>query len=396
MKRVAIQFARFGPYHLARIDAAATALGITDWKVHGLETAGTDATYDWEEETGEQSWMRHTVFPNEEWESIPPGRARKAMTDALDALKPDAICISGWGSPDARACLDWCKRNNAKAIVMSETREVDGDRNWWKEKLKGMIVRRFDGGLVGARSHRDYLVKLGLPAERIQLGYNVVNNEFFSKASDQFRQEDENLALRPYFLASNRFIERKNLSRLIEAFAKASDKPNSKAPDWDLCLLGDGLLAPRLKTQCEELGLMVSERAPWEDSQENTSASVVFFPGFRQIEELPRFYANAGCFVHPALEEPWGLVINEAMACGLPILSSHNVGAAEELVEDGVNGWNFNPASIPEITRCLSRITLLNGGERSKMNAASSELLEIHCPTHAFGDGVKQALDPQD
>ena len=397
MPTIAIQFARFGPYHLARIESAAKALAETNWDVIGMETAGTDATYAWKEETGQQSWKRHTVFPNEEWESIPPARAREGMRDALDDLKPDAVCISGWGSPDARACLDWCRKNGAKAIVMSETREADGKRVWWKEWIKSRLIRRFDAALVGGASQRDYLIKLGLPADRIQVGYNVVNNHFFSEAAQQYRDADAQLTIRPYFLASNRFIERKNLSRLIEAYARylnpKSKIQNPKSPPWNLCLLGDGVLKAKLIEHCRELGLEVKECAPWEDSDsskiQSPKSKIVYFPGFRQIEELPRFYAHAGCFVHPALEEPWGLVINEAMACGLPIISSYNVGAAEELIDDGANGFRFDPKNSADIVEKMSAICSSPSNETGQ---ASWRILNERYPTKKFGQGLAASL----
>ena len=389
MKLVAIQFARFGPYHLARIESAVKALVETNWDVIGLETAGTDATYAWKEETGQQSWKRHTVFPNEEWESIPPTRTRIGMTNALDSLKPDAVCISGWGSTDARACLDWCKRNNAQAIMMSETREADSQRRWWKEWFKRRLVKQCDAALVGGKSHRDYLIKLGLPKDRIQTGYDVVNNHFFSEAAHQFREADAELTIRPYFLASNRFIERKNLDRLIQAYAKAlAESPDTSK--WDLCLLGDGPLMASLIDCCDQLGLPVSENAPWEETQ--SEKPCVFFPGFRQIEELPRFYAHAGCFVHPALEEPWGLVLNEAMACGLPILSSDNVGAAEELVDGVINGWTFDPIFTAEISSHLVAVSNLGHSELAKMSKSSSAILEERYPSSAFGHSLAVLL----
>ena len=435
MPRLLVHFARFGPYHLARLDAAAAVLGQSGWEVLGLETGGSDVTYAWREESkADRSWQRHTVFPGEAAERIPASRLVDGIAAALDRLKPDAVAIAGWGSPDARVCLAWCRKHGVKAIVMSETREADGRRVWWKEFLKSRIIRRFDAALVGGKSHRDYLVKLGLPAERIRFGYNVVDNAYFAAESAKYRcfgvsggglsqgsgneepstkhqaQDSKSQApgtknqeQTPYFLASNRFIDRKNLARLIDAYAsylqqstinnQQSTIVNQSAP-WPLCLLGDGELKASLIAQCQELGLQVAECAPWESDRITESPNhriTVHFPGFRQIDELPRFYAHAGCFVHPALEEPWGLVINEAMACGLPILSGNNVGAAEELVDEGVNGWTFDAENVDEIARLMGRISAFNF-QLSAFGAASARILEERCPTAAFGQGLAELL----
>jgi glycosyltransferase involved in cell wall biosynthesis len=440
-------------------------MGMLGWEVVGLETAGDDDTYAWDESSARDDGPRVvTVFKARKYDDLGKQEMRRGLGRLLEELKPDAIAIAGWSLTDSSSCLDWCKSNGSLAIVMSETREADGHRVGWKEFLKSRVIRRFDAALVGGKTHRDYLVKLGMPAARIAFGYNVVDNTYFKAESRKWKAESAKRQEGPrriteeevesdrraelegqssgnsfqlsefqlsafpprYFLASNRFIERKNLARLIEAYAEylkrgqesgargqRNPEPGIKNQEhrpWDLCLLGDGELKASLVAQCHALGLTVIESAPWEtaptpDSRpaisvlrppssdlRPPSSGSVFFPGFRQIEELPRFYAHAGCFVHPALEEPWGLVLNEAMACSLPVLSGNNVGAAEELIDQGVNGWTFDAESSAEMAECLQRIAGLNDGDRTAMGAASARILEERCPTEAFGRGLAELL----
>jgi glycosyltransferase involved in cell wall biosynthesis len=495
--RFLIHFARFGPYHHARLRAAQDVLSQLGWEVIGLETAGNDATYAWDETKGAADGPKViTVFPGRVYEEITAAEYQQTLLPLLDSLKPAAMAIAGWGSTDARLCLDWCRKHDARRIVMSETRAADGRRVWWKELVKRQLVSRFQAGLVGAKSHRDYLATLGIKPERIALGYNVVDNAFFERKTEDFKTEDRRRKIRsqedddkapdislstshcslitahsPFFLASNRFIERKNLVRLLEAYAEyvksfqfsvfsfQSEEANGQAAEsssqapssspsptppltpspphplspspWHLCLLGDGELKGVLLTKCAALGLQVNECAPWESSTstiDNHQSSIinlsavalakedqnkdislhdtplsqsrparrssptVWMPGFRQIDELPRFYAHAGCFVHPAMEEPWGLVINEAMASGLPVLSSSNVGAAEELVDDGVNGWTFDPSGVDAMTGALTRIATLPPEQLAAFGTASRRILEERCPTRAFGEGLAKLV----
>jgi glycosyltransferase involved in cell wall biosynthesis len=119
---------------------------------------------------------------------------------------------------------------------------------------------------------------------------------------------------------------------------------------------------------------------------------LVVFAGFRQLEELPEIYHGAGAFIHPALEEPWGLVINEAMASGLPILSSRNVGAAEELVSEADNGFLFDPKDAYQIARYMGLISRLPLEERLAMGEKSREIVEAKAPKRAFGLGLKKLL----
>ena len=431
---LAVQFARFGPYHFTRLGSAVEALGQCGWSVRGLQTASSDATYGWNQ--GDQADLV-TVFPGRVYEEISATEIRLGVFETLDRLRPDAIAIAGWGFADARECLDWCLRNKAHAILMSETRAADGRRVWWKEWLKSRIVRRFNSALVGGRSHADYLVRLGMSRERIATGYDVVDNRYFASKAEEIRNAkceirnsasvDENVdagnpptancqlptGFAPYFLASNRFVERKNLARLIDAYAGyvksiqhsvvsiqgRGDSGGISTSVWPLVLLGDGPLRADLIARCKTHGLAIAECAPWQqlptaNCQPSTISGTptVFFPGFRQIEELPQFYVRAGCFVHPALEEPWGLVLNEASASGLPILAGDNVGAAEELVEDGVNGWKFDAQSVDSISETLKKMATLSQDERDHMGKESFRILQECAPTKAFGEGLAKLL----
>jgi glycosyltransferase involved in cell wall biosynthesis len=208
-------------------------------------------------------------------------------------------------------------------------------------------------------------------------------------------------------LASNRFVERKNLKGLIQAYARYVESFQGGKKAWPLVLLGDGKLRAELEALCGELGLItagggshgVAERAEGECLKRNsyklktpTTGGLVVFAGFRQIEELPAFYAGAGAFVHPAFDEPWGLVINEAMASGLPVLSSRNVGAAEELVVDGKTGYLFDPMNIEEMENAMSKVTRMTQEQRLTMGRAAFEMLQQKAPVNAFGEGLAKLL----
>jgi glycosyltransferase involved in cell wall biosynthesis len=468
------------------------------WRVLALEIAGTDSTYEWDKESLDSpAYERVTVFPDSVFETIPAAQMKQGIARELNRIRPDAMAIAGWGTSDARACLNWCKSHGAMSIVMSETRTADGQRVWWKEWLKSRIVRQYDAALCGGDSHKRYLMDLGIPPERINYGYNVVDNQFFNKnrnwgtrirqcteiegvglsvskdtesievegevlshggtviteqgdaeaslrlgshagdsASDSLKSKLADLPVSesliryadgpaslpatshslpatafealtgPYFLASNRFVERKNLGRLIRAYAIYVGSLQEGKEAWPMVLLGDGELRGELQALCGELGIKVFSfqgsvfsREKEGDLKLNSykiktspGGGCVIFAGFRQIAELPAFYADAGAFIHPALSEPWGLVINEAMASGLPVLSSRNVGAAEELVVNGKTGYLFDPRNIEEMANAMSKVAGMNQEERLTMGRTAFEKLERKAPVKAFGEGLAKLL----
>jgi glycosyltransferase involved in cell wall biosynthesis len=151
-----------------------------------------------------------------------------------------------------------------------------------------------------------------------------------------------------------------------------------------------------LIAQCKAHDLVVAECAPWQqlptaNCQPSTVSSTptVFFPGFRQIDELPRFYAQAGCFIHPALVEPWGLVVNEAMACGLPVLASNRCGCATDLVQDGINGFIFDPSSVEQLTDLMTRVSAFDF-PLSAFSAESTRIIGNWSPAR-FAENLQSA-----
>src|SRR5262249_2397417 len=150
-----------------------------------------------------------------------------SLRSHLVELQPDAVAIPGWGFQFSRAALAWCRENGISSILMSESKEDDEKRRWWKELTKKwMYVQRYDAALVGRGRHQEYLEKLGLQADRIFRGYDVVDNAHFLKVASGARQDPRaarvrqpKLPQRPYFFSATRFIKRKNLRFLLEAYA---------------------------------------------------------------------------------------------------------------------------------------------------------------------------------
>lgn len=362
--RVILHWPSFGPYHTARLRACVKAApaGV---EVIGLAVAGQVQGRPWEAGEDGKDLRVETLFPEEMYHELPKARVRQAMQGILDQLGPAVVGISGYGMTDSRAALEWARRKKVCRVMMTESKADDAPRVWWKEWLKSRLVRRFDSALCGGSSHRAYLEQLGMPAGRIFDRYDVVDNERFRAAAERVRVDpnshrhlpgldDE----RPFFLVSSRFIARKNLPRLIEAYAayRREDRDG-----WRLVILGTGPDESQLRRQ------VVSDQVP-----------DVTFAGFQQFESLVAYYALAGAFVHPALQEQWGLVVNEAMVCGLPVLCSETVGACYDLVRDGENGFRFDPGETSSIGRALT--AMATSPDREAMGRRSLEIISEWTP----------------
>ncbi len=261
------------------------------------------------------------------------------------------------------AALGWAERSGRPTILMSESQSIDHPRTWWKEAIKRRRVRRFAAAVVGGPGHREYLAELGMPRDRITLGYNAVDNAHYAARAEAARRDPDGrrgLPEAPYFLAVNRFVPEKNLARLVRAFATYREAaPRGTA--WDLALCGDGPGAAAVDAAVAASGC----------------AGAIHRPGFLQADELPRWCAFAGAFVHPSLMEPWGLVVNEAAACGLPLLVSDRAGCAETLVPDGPRstGRRFDPRDVEGLAADLAWMSGLPESERRALGRRAAEVV---------------------
>jgi glycosyltransferase involved in cell wall biosynthesis len=376
---LAICFTNFGPYHLARLRALASALGASGGRLIAYEVAGAEQRYPWQ--TGRESepfeWI--TFFPDRAMEALPYALCSQAIRVALDRDRPDAVAIVGYSRPESMAALGWARREGRPTILMSESQSIDHPRIWWKEAIKSRRVRRCDAAVVGGPRHREYLVDLGMHRDRIALGYNAVDNAYYAARAEAARRDPygrRGLPRSPYFLAVNRFVPEKNLARLVQAFARYREAAPTETA-WDLVLCGDGPSSAMIDEVVSASGCQSS----------------IHRPGFLQNDELSRWYAFASAFVHPSLMEPWGLVVNEAAACGLPLLVSDRAGCVETLVPDGPNttGRRFDPHDVDGLATQLAWMAGLPPADRLSLGRRAAEVVSCWGPDR-FAHGTIEAL----
>lgn len=368
-------WARFGPYHLARLEAAATLLSACGWSVIGLEIASQDL-YDWTPVAGSRHFKRHTLFENARYEKLGWMQIAKATWKFLEATRPQAVAINGWSMAEAWTGCLWARLHEARVIIFSESLPKAGRKSWVHEMIKRAVVFSCHRAIVGGSPHRDYIVRLGMPAESVELGYDVVDNDYFIREAARVRDSEEatrerfNLPAR-YFYCNCRFIARKNIDGLLKAYAKYRIRVSEP---WTLVISGGGEEEGNLKSLAVELGL-----------------ADVSWPGFLQYDELPAYYGCASAFIHPAYSEPWGLVVNEAGATGLPLLVSSPTGSASELVKHEWNGLLFDPTHCDALQNAMVRITQMEDAERKLMEQNSAELLMSWGPER-FAKAMRTSL----
>jgi glycosyltransferase involved in cell wall biosynthesis len=280
--------------------------------------------------------------------------------ERLNSLNPDVIIINGYAHVTCWAGFFWAKSNRKKLILWSASNEHDKERSLSKEKLKGFLVKRCDAANVYGTRSKDYLVKLGMKEDNIFITGNITNNGYYYKAAMKLREDRAILCHKlgiPHhnFLYIGRFSDEKNILRLLYAYKNLSDL---NPCTWGLILVGSGPEHKLIESYIKE-----------------HSIKNVFLPGFKQKEEIPQYLAVSDVLVLPSISEPWGLVVNEAMAAGLPVLVSERCGCYPDIVIDGSNGFSFNPSSTEELYGLMKNV-VEREYDLEKMGYASLEIIK--------------------
>lgn len=344
---VAVQYPSFGPQHPPRLRAIVHSAPNANCRVVAMEMFSRDSDYEWDPvHTGKETFERYTVM---DCESAVGRKNRstlkKAVFKALDNICPDVLVVNGWGHIESRFSLNWCREKKCRIVMLSDSVRDNVPRYFWKEIYKKWLLRDIRAGFAAGTPQARYLNYLGIPLEGIfHPGSTVVDNDYWAEKKQEVVKEKDKLRIqyglpKRFFLCVARFIDFKNIPFLIRSYAAYRSLAGKQAIGLVLC--GSGPQEGEIIKAINDLNL-----------------KEVYLMGFRQLGELPVFYGLADCFIFPSSRfEPWGLVVNEAMASGLPILASSMTGCAEDLVLDGINGFVFDPDDESGLARMMFKIT---------------------------------------
>lgn len=352
---------RLSPFCWTRLQAAARG-----GPVLSLEMSAETREYAWAKVEAKGDFTRVTLFPEGEAYDAPRPEMLRRLHATLDQYRPATVAIVGWSFHWSLAALTWCLRNQVPSILLSDSTAYSAPRPWWKEQIKRRLVKLYSVALVAGKPQREYVASLGMPGERIFRAWDVVDNDYYATRSDEARRQAGALRAKfqlpeNYFVSVSRFIDFKNVLRLIEAYAAYRSAAGASA--WKFVLIGDGPLKPQV--------LELQRRFNLGDD--------LVLPGWKQYPELPIYYGLAGAFVLASTIEPWGLVVNEAMASGLPVLISERCGCAVDLVAHGRNGFTFDPCDVPQLAQRMKQMAEANT-DRRDMGAASREIIAQWSP----------------
>jgi glycosyltransferase involved in cell wall biosynthesis len=291
----------------------------------------------------------------------------------------DGFVVPGWALRAYWQAVQACRRAGVPVFARGDSQLV-GPRSSAVRLAKAMafrgILRRFDGFLYVGQRNRDYLLHYGAPSQRLFFSPHCVDNDAFKAASeaagrDLLGRRNSTPARRVLFVG--KLIERKRPLDVLQAAARLAADGNPV----DVTFAGSG----------DQQDALAAAAAAW--------GVRARFLGFVNQSELPGIYAAADVIVLPSDgRETWGLVVNEAMACGVPAVVSDAVGCGPDLVETGVTGAVFSLGNVAALADAIGEVLSF---DRARTRQALAERMETYSPARAAQGiaGAASALKSQ-
>lgn len=272
-----------------------------------------------------------------------------------DHLNFPSLVGLAYGRAKGVPCILWSD-NTVNAL---------NDLPTWQVVAKRSLAKLYGNYLTPGSLGREYFREFGVDEKRIHVCHNVVDNDRFSKARSVSEQERNTLKKElglqgPVVMYCGQFVTRKGLDVLVDAMNKLDP-----GIEFSFLALGNGSL-----------------KTSYAEAFAASRAKAFALPGFIQQDDLYKYYAVADVFVLPAYIDHWGMVVNEAMAAGVPVILSDGVGAHPDLVEQGVSGFVFEKGNAEQLSEALTR-TLSDADLRASMVKNADQILESYTLEYA-------------
>lgn len=275
---------------------------------------------------------------------------KQEVESCIKAFDPEVVYVVGWMDKDYLRWAKQLKRSGKRTIMAMDTQW----RNTIKQRVNCLLSRFtlkpiFDYAWVPGPSQKEYAERLGFDESHVLDKVYATDTDLFVRAYEQ-SQPVKRQHFPKTFLYAGRLVPHK-FEPLLNAFAALSEQQRA---GWKLIVAGKG---------------------PMEQDTRMGSEAIIY-QGFLQQDQLVKLVADAGVFCLLSTEEPWGMVIQEFAAGGLPILASKQCGASQVYVKEGQNGYIVDGAKTEQIQDALLKIIntdtkqLLAMGERSTQIAA--------------------------
>lgn len=299
----------------------------------------------------------------------------RGVFSALNRLRPDAVLCGGYNYTASWQAAFWAKSNRVPLLLWSESTALDLRRGHPPvEFVKARFLSMCQAFVVPGKSSFRYLQGLGIGTKKIFTAPNAVDNALFAALAEEARRDQSQVRTRHslparFFLYVGRMVAVKGVFELLEAYAQLDPEVRRQI---GLVFVGDGPGLMKLK-----------------EAAAGIEPGTIQFAGFVHREELAEFYALSDALISPTHSDTWGLVVNEAMACGLPVIVSNVAGCSEDLVKDGWNGFVVPALAPDQLALAMARVAA-DAGLRSEMGSNSRKRIAEYSASE-WAEGVVSA-----
>ncbi len=306
---------------------------------------------------------------------------KKQIKDIFRAFQPDFAVINGYVGTEQVCAIRYCQKHKIPYAIESDTPlHIPSSKIkafLKKQYLKTLLHSKNCYGFAGGSLQKENFLYYGIPENRCFIMPMSISADRLLKENEHLptkEQIKEKYALggKKVFLFVGRLTEVKNVALLIQSFAELK----KLREDVALCIVGNGELREELKALAKSL----------------TCEDVYFF-GYVGFPQNVEFYKMADVFVLPSLHEPWGLVVNEAMTLGLPVIVSSKVGCRQDLIKQGKNGFIFEDGDEIGLVKAMQWILDADLSAFGKDSLARMEEWNFEYYLRNFLKAIKHATE---
>jgi glycosyltransferase involved in cell wall biosynthesis len=332
-------------YWKRRISYLHKYLAENNIQFYAVELFGKGSPYAFDPYDNSENWWS-CLFPENDFSELSKDIIAQKIYDKLNEINPDVVIGGSIVFFSGAIGLRWARQHKKKFIMFDDGKPSDIKRNKLVQFVKDTLIKQADA--------------LWLPSEDYDAEYPYVDADtvlfhgFNCIDNDQFKFKDKKTVDHNSIICVARLVPIKNIDKLLRAWKIIEDSGTV----YKLNIIGNGPLYKSLTQLASTLHL-----------------KSVTFLGAINNNDLPIQLYNADAFILPSYSESWGLVVNEAMAAGLPVLLSNKINAGHALLQDDINGYSFNPNNVNDIGETLLKFITLDIAAKKQMSVNSLKIV---------------------
>lgn len=315
--------------------------------LHAVELFGTGSPYAFDSYDNKEDWWT-CLFPNHGAEDLAAPAIAERLFKVADELDADVIIGPSIVFYAGALGLRWAKKHNKRFIMFDDGKTSQIKRNPVVQFVKDLLIGLADGLWLPTPDYDKEYTAYQRSSSVAFYGFDTVDNRLFKNPG---KNQMDNRAI----ICVARLVPVKNLDNLLRAWRLVQDANTG----YELRIIGDG-----------------DEQAALTALQQQLSLTTVKFLGAVDNEKIAAWYHRADALILSSTWESWGLVVNEGMAAGLPVLLSNKVNAGEGLLLEGRNGFSFSPLDVNDMAAAILKFIKLPMAEKESMSAASLAIID--------------------